>query len=388
MQIKSRPPTGQVPYPMILVEGPEKAGKSLIPVVLSRSERVGMMYWFDLGEGSADEYAALPGSKYQVIQHDGSYRDILEQLTAVYEEATRAFNAGEPPVIVTVDSMSALWTMLVNWTNERARRSKNGVSKLAADPDAEIDPTSNLWNDANKRHARIMHLLMTFPGIAIVTARGKEVAKMGSNGQPLEGQKEWKVEGQKALAFDSSAWIRLQREPRTATLQGVRSLRVQVAKGQTMPMPMVEVGSWEVCDLEAFIFDVMGCTGGETQARDVVQLRGDRVEEYLTMIEETIDEETLRQVWEDAQKVLSSDETHPVSAAIKARLEALRAGIPEGGALSDAEKLAEAAKVNATPAGSPTGSGEPPAGQGASPTAASEPPAEPADSANRQPVNA
>src|SRR5690606_18804257 len=101
----------------------------------------------------------LPGARYEVIEHDGSYREILEQITAVWHEANRAAREGEPPVVLVVDSMSAEWTMLVNWTNDRARRSRTGQRKLQQDPDAEIDPTSNLWNDANKRHYRIMNLL-------------------------------------------------------------------------------------------------------------------------------------------------------------------------------------------------------------------------------------
>lgn len=361
--IKSRKPTGEVPYPLVLLEGPEKAGKSLIPVVLSRSTRVGMTYWFDLGEGAADEYGALPASKYEVIEHDGSYRDILDQLTAVWNEAKRAHDAGEPPVVVVVDSMSALWTMLVNWTNDRARRSNVGKRKLAEDPDAEIDPTSNLWNDANKRHKRVMDLLMTFPGIAIVTARGKEVAVIGPNGSPIQGRTEWKVEGQKFLAYDVSAWVRLSRDPRTAELVGARSLRVSVPKGGSLSMPMTKIpaGSeeWDVCDLERFVFDILGCTG--EQARDYVPLRGDDLEGLFDEIAICPTEDDLQAIYDRVKNGLTVDQKPAVVAAVTARLEVLRAPstdegtesspqAPEEPSLdahgpdSDAEKLRKAAE--------------------------------------------
>jgi len=71
--IKSRKPTGVVPYPVILLEGPEKAGKTWAALLLSRSERVGQTYVLDLGEGSADEYGAIPGVRYEVLEHDGTY---------------------------------------------------------------------------------------------------------------------------------------------------------------------------------------------------------------------------------------------------------------------------------------------------------------------------
>ncbi|KQP81557.1 hypothetical protein [Aeromicrobium sp. Leaf291] len=330
LKIKSRKPTGQVPYPLLLVEGPEKAGKSLLPVVLSTSERVGMTYWIDLGEGAADEYAALPGAQYEVIEHDGSYRDILEQITAVYNEAARAAAAGEAPVVIVIDSMSAEWTMLVNWTNDRARRSKNGVRKLQADPDAEIDPTSNLWNDANKRHARIMDLLMSFPGIAIVTARGKEVAVIGPGGAPIEGRKEWKVEGQKNLAYDATAWIRLSRDPRGAELVGVRSLRMQVPEGQTLAMPMKKVGSWDVCDLETFIFETLGCTPGKAHVRDLQRLRGDELQGALEEVARLDEEAALKAFYDKAIVNLGPEDRDTFNVAVTARLAELRGPAPEG----------------------------------------------------------
>lgn len=357
-KIKSRKPTGQVPYPLILVEGPEKAGKSLLPVVLSTSERVGMTYWLDLGEGAADEYAALPGSEYVVIEHDGSYRDILEQITAVWHEAQRAVDAGEAPVVLVIDSMSALWTMLVNWTNERARRSRNGQRKLKDDPDAEIDPTSNLWNDANKRHARVMELLMRFPGIAIVTARGKEVAEIGANGQPVEGRKIWKVEGQKNLAYDASAWIRLSRDPRGAELVGVRSLRLQVPKGRTLQVPMKEVGPWEVCDLDAFIFDTLGCNPATAHVRDIKRLSGDALEGLMEQVRSITTEADLKALWEAQNTALRPDDRETFKQSVTDRLTELRE-LPEEDALpaqepkpaaepSDAEKIRAAADRRVT----------------------------------------
>jgi hypothetical protein len=326
-QIKSRPPTGQIGYPLILLSGDEKAGKSLVPVVLSRSDRVGMTYWIDLGEGAADEYASLPGSEYLVIDHDGTYRDILEQITAIWHEAARAEREGEPPVVLVVDSASAEWTMLVNWTNDRARRSKAGQRKLNDDPDAEIDPTSNLWNDANKRHYRLMNLWMTFPGICILTARGKDVAVMDDRGQPTP-QKVRKPEGQKGLAYDVDAWVWMSREPRSADLMGVRSLRV--SPGDQLPMVKLPNG-WEVLDLDAWVFDILGATGkGSTP---MPQLRGDNLEGVLDLIATAPTEADLRAIWNRSKDACTSqqqyDDLYAMVMQRKAALEAT-GGAPDG----------------------------------------------------------
>lgn len=353
--IKSRKPTGEVAPPLILLDGPEKSGKSLIPVVLSRSDRVGATYWFDLGEGAADEYAALEGSDYEVIEHDGSYREILEQLTAVWHEAHRASVAQEPPVVVVVDSASREWTMLTDWTNNRAKRSRNGQRKLSQDPDAEIDPTSNLWNDANKRHYRIMNLLMTFPGIAVVTARGKWVAVIGEDGQPTQ-EKVWKTEGQKNLAYDVTAWISLTRDPRGQVLRGVRSLKV--TEGFELPTIDVPVlgGSWKVFDLEAFVFDVLGYNP-KNAPRDLRLLHGDDLEPLLDLVASCPTEPTLQALWNDHKAKLHPEQRAAFLAAVNNRLEYLRTdwSEPDAPAGEDPSAGDDQAPGGGGPEASPTG---------------------------------
>lgn len=96
VQLKTRKPTGIVPWPLLLIEGEEGAGKTYSAAQFSSSDHIGQMYWIDLDEGSADEYAAIEGANYLIIEHDGTYRDILEQVEAVHAEARRAAAAGEP----------------------------------------------------------------------------------------------------------------------------------------------------------------------------------------------------------------------------------------------------------------------------------------------------
>lgn len=353
-QIKSRPPTGLVQYPTVLISGDEKAGKSLVYVVMSRDPRVGMTYVLDLGEGAADEYAVLPDTQYEVLEHDGSYREILEQVTAVWHEAARAEDAGEPPVVLAVDSVTAEWTMLVNWTNDRARRSKLGQRLLAGDPDAEIDPTPNLWNDATKRHYRLMQLWMTFPGIVVLTARGKEVMVMGENGRPTDATTQ-KPEGQKGLAYDVDAWIWLTRETRTADLRGVRSLKIlDPAKAD---LPYLELGPWKVLDLATWIFVHLGATTGKRD--NLAKLRGDDLEGVLDLVSTAPTEEDLRAIWERTKESLTPQQREDLIVVITARLAALSApsegdaSLDDHGPQSDAEKLRQAAEEAAVAANDP-----------------------------------
>lgn len=265
-RLKARKPTGQVPWPMVLVEGAEKAGKSYTAALLSASEKVGQTYWIDLGEGSADEYGAIPGARYLVVEHDGSWASLLDQVTAVREEAQRVAAANEPPVVLVVDSMTAEWDLLKDWATDRAKDSDSNQRKLQKDPNADITVSMKHWNDATARHRKLMTLLLTFPGIVVLTARGKEVASLDENGRPVEGSKTYKVEGHKSLAFDATVWVRMSRE-QPPMVVGARSVHAGVRPGVDKPQPAPKFS------LEWLIFDILKCNPATAKPRDLVETK-------------------------------------------------------------------------------------------------------------------
>ncbi|REF00257.1 hypothetical protein [Thermomonospora umbrina] len=273
--MKTRKPTGAVPWPLILIEGGEKSGKTWAAVVLSASEKVGQNYWIDLGEGSADEYGAVPGADYLIVEHDGSYIAILEAVAEIHSLAQKALDAGEKPVVLVIDSMTTEWDWLKDWATERAKGSRSNKAKLARDPHAEIKVSTNYWNDANDRHRRLMRLLMTFPGIVVMTARGKEVAVIGDNGQPVEGQKDYRVEAHKTLAFDASCWVRMYRH-KPAIVVGARSVHTGIRPGRDEPQPLSD--DWT---LEWLIFDALKCDPAKAHTRDLVDAKPERTPEQI-----------------------------------------------------------------------------------------------------------
>jgi hypothetical protein len=192
--VKSRKPTCVIPYPLVLLEGEEKAGKSWAAMLLSASPKVGATYVLDLGEGGADEYGLIPGARFEILEHDGTWAQILERVMEVKAAARYAKDNGQPPVVLVIDSATDLWNGL-KAVGGRAVQEVRDVqaAKFAKDPNGEHKPTQNLWNDANARHRRLMTQLMTFPGVVVMTARGKEVTEV-KNGKPVEGSKVWSVE--------------------------------------------------------------------------------------------------------------------------------------------------------------------------------------------------
>jgi hypothetical protein len=349
IKLKTRKPTGIVPWPLILLEGEEGAGKTYSAAEFSASELVGQMYWVDLAEGSADEYAAIDGARYLIIEHDGTYRDILEQIRAVFLEARRAAAAGEPPVVLSVDSGTALWRMLKTWTNERARRSRNNAALLQENPDASIDVGMNLWNDATERWLEVIHLLQTFPGIAIITARGKQITAIDEGGKPVKDNRgrvlrEWKVQAQKDLAFDCSVWVRMRRG-RAPQVIKARSLQLRVEDGKPLNL--------ENFTVEDLVFNRLGCSM-DSQPRQMPALVGDRVQAWLedADVDELQDVEKLRKLWWDAageDTGLTRAEIVSIRGAIERKVAVLENPPTEmgQGPVSDADKLRAAAERKA-----------------------------------------
>lgn len=265
MALKTRQPTGKIPPPVVLVEGDEGAGKSWSAAELSASAKVGRTLWLQVGtEVTADEYGQIPGVRYEIIEHDGSWRDIFGAVTDAKIEADKARKRGEKPMVLVIDQMGSIWDLLSEWAYNRAKGSRANAKKLAEDPNAEIDITSNYWNDATARWRKLMTAVLTFPGIVILLSRGRETALIGPDGKPVSGKKDYRVEGQKGLAFDVPAWVRMTRDGNPVLIK-LRSVHNPVQVGQrARPLPGFT--------LEKFIFDTLRYDPATAGDREVVPM--------------------------------------------------------------------------------------------------------------------
>lgn len=268
--LRTRKPTSIPPWPLILLEGGEKVGKTWLALELTGDERVGRSWALDLGEGTLDEYGAIPGADFEIIDHDGTWADIIGQLTAAVEESIEDKAARKPPCVLVVDSGTAEWAMLRAWVDTRARRVPANVRALQKDPDAELVRPRHLWNPVDERHKAFIRLLLRFEGPVIITARGKEISATGPDGQPVAGQKDYRVEGQKDLGYDATAWVRLSRtEP--PTVIGVRSVKHGIRPG------VDPAKQWPDFTIGALIWDIIGCDPQRSTTRDVRELDADQV---------------------------------------------------------------------------------------------------------------
>src|ERR671916_1622362 len=350
--LSTRKPTGRVPWPCILLEGEEKSGKSWALAQLSTSDRIGALYWIDLNEGAGDEYGAIPGATYQLVEHDGSYAEVLAAVRAVKAGARRAADTGAPPVVLAIDTGSAIWDGLKDWASDRAAKSARNRELLKRDPNAEVTISQNLWNDAGARWRKLQTELLTFPGIVVVTARGKEVTEVDANGRPIEGQKTWSVQTHREFPYAASVWMRLRRG-RRPIIVGARSVHVGI-KPNDDPAKEVTDKKAEGRLLEWLVFDALKCDPGTAHVRDLVSFHGggllehERTEEapagrqaaraggrrepdaadLVARIGDAGNDDELREVWAEANRsgmlqvdVPTSNGSYTVAELIQARHE-------------------------------------------------------------------
>lgn len=345
-ELKTRPPTGAVPWPLILVEGGEKAGKSWAAAVLSSSDKVGRTLWLDWAEGAADEYGAIPGARFEVIDHDGTWLDIIGQVRAARDVARAAVEAGDKPVCLIIDSMTAEWDDLKEWVDGKARRREKNRKLLERDPEAEVQITTDLWNLATARHKELMRVLMRFPGIVVMIARGADQVLI-ENGRPVEGKRVWKVEGQKNLAFDASVWVRMNRGEHPEII-GARSVHAGIVPGEDKSKRVPDL------TLERLVFDILKCDPKTAHVREFTSVQ-DKIGDLLDRIKEAESKDQLSALWREAKaaELLNTGlvEGETVNDAILARVEAVE--MDAAREADEAKKAAEAAGIVTEPTTEP-----------------------------------
>jgi hypothetical protein len=240
LQRHTRRPTGKPSWPILLIAGAEKAGKSWACAAASGSPLIHRTLWIGIGEDDPDEYGNVPDADFEIVEHDGTYRDLLAAVE--WAAAQPAGDDGRPNLIV-LDSMSRLWDLLCDMAqdqaNARARRKQQNPQsrQTAATDDTEADIHMDLWNIAKSRWSNVMDALRAHQGPALVTARLDEVTVM-VGGKPTQ-QKELKVKAEKSLPYDVGGVIQLP-ERGKAFLTGVRTTRMQIPERVPLPGFTVE----------------------------------------------------------------------------------------------------------------------------------------------------
>lgn len=246
-ELRTRQPTGQVAYPIILVTGEHKKGKSFETYSLAKSDLVGRFFAFELGERTADEYATLAPGRYEIVEHNGTYLDIFEQVKA----ACAVPQEDGKPNVISLDSGTMFWELHKAYADSLARKSKRGQALLAEDPDAEVDTAMPNWTTTKDRWWAVINYLRAWNGIVIITARVDVVTKV-VNGRPVQGETTRSIQIEKGTPFQMTAVVEAS-FPNVARLTDIQSLNVKIPDGG-LELP-------EDNALEHVIFRIIGAGG-------------------------------------------------------------------------------------------------------------------------------
>ncbi|MGW2550136.1 hypothetical protein [Streptomyces sp. NPDC001635] len=233
---KSRKPSGRPNPPMILLAGPEKSGKSYEAALGTGSDLIGMTYWIEIGgsEGTADYYGRVPDARYEIVEHNGTYQDILD---AVRWAVAQPPVDGKPNMIV-LDNVSVLWDMLSDeqalFARWRAEKKAQEQRRRGPNPDLPVTVDPDLWNRAKDRWGEILWLLRRHSGPTLLLAR-QEMVTAFENDKPTRDQVR-KIKAEKNLPAAVDAIVELH-SLGEAHLTGVRTLHWNVKPGETTRFP-------------------------------------------------------------------------------------------------------------------------------------------------------
>jgi hypothetical protein len=213
-------PSGKPSWPLILFAGAEKTGKSWEAATFSGSDLIGRTFWFQLGETIAEEYGAVPGANYEIVEYDGSYRELCD--AAEFFVAQPRVD-GKPNAIV-IDSVTVLWDMLSGEQQQIAlRRRKPGAN-------GEAKVTMDQWNAAKDRWCDFLDILRRNDGPVIMLARMDVVTLVDESGQPTKA-KDWKIKAEKNLPYAAGVIVSMPARGE-AWLSGLHSTRLLLEEGE------------------------------------------------------------------------------------------------------------------------------------------------------------
>ncbi|MDN5687782.1 MAG: hypothetical protein L0G94_14085 [Brachybacterium sp.] len=316
--MQTRKPTGRAPWPMVLIAGAEKAGKSWAAAEATGHDLIRNAYWLGIGEDDPDEYAQVPGADFSIIEHDGTYGAVLAALRDVVGIEQDPAN----PDLLIVDSMGRLWAQLSDMAQAEAnqRAAAKAAKYHRAAPDEDVQIGMDLWNRAKGRWAAVLDLLREYPGPVIVTARLSVVSVMDAEGKPTK-EKVDKVEAEKNLVYDVGAVVKMHARGQ-ALLDGVRSAKLQLDR----PTPLRDfslANLWEAMGVGADM-EPRRHAGQPTVTPEEQEAEAEaEAPQWLDLVQQAQDVEACRGLWKQARDTGAM--TDGLAAAINQRVADLQA---------------------------------------------------------------
>jgi hypothetical protein len=196
--ITTRKPTGRPSWPITVLAGREGAGKTWAALEASASPLVGRTLVVTIDEDQPDEYGAIPGSSFEIVEHDGTAKGILDVLEQMQAEP----DVDGKPTLWVIDSGGRFWDLLSTNAQNKANAKKQNANRS---DDAPV--SVELWNEAAKEWRKFYSHLRRHNGPVIITSRLEQVVVM--NGKNPTTEREWKIQGYKTLPYDAQVIVEM-----------------------------------------------------------------------------------------------------------------------------------------------------------------------------------
>ena len=223
-QLATRRPTGLPAVPQVVVHGPSKSGRTVATAKLSLAPWVDRFFVAQIGTQAWDDYGRF-FPKVELLDHNGTASGVLDQIEAACSVPA---TSGMLNVVV-VDDGTDHWDTHKLLAEARQRRNRRTQEALKADPDAEVDPTMDKWNDVKAKWARMFHLAKQSGTVFVIVCRGDYVAKVDASGNPVAGATEYRIEAEKSTLSRCLMSVRVFPDHR-AVLEAITSIDPVVLK--------------------------------------------------------------------------------------------------------------------------------------------------------------
>lgn len=250
--LRTRRPTGKGGWQRVLLSGDESGivDAAWAAAAFTADDRLVTTYWLELNPGeTGDLFGAAPGADFELLDHDGTWSDIFDQVGAAWETARDVAASGPYPSALIVHGMSAEWMMLSDLADRRARRrTASELIRRGLDPapayssDVKVEVDADVWTLVGRRHRELMGIFKTWPGPVILIAREKRNA---------DGR--WVLKAQDQLGFDVTSWVRYARGEKPEIVSFLTPERVRLNARQRRELR-------SKFSLSRMLWDWSGCT--------------------------------------------------------------------------------------------------------------------------------
>lgn len=257
----TRRPSGLPQWPVIVLAETGDADAAHHTAAFAASPIISRTYWLEVGELRVDRYGPeqLPGADIAVLEHDGTFPSILDQV----ERATQVPPDADGQTLLVIAGGTRIWELL---TQEQAvlaaastRRQTLQALKPMLTDQGESGIKRDQWVTAKMRWAALWNAVNAHPGPVVFIVRLDEKYGADEDSALKQG---WRVRAEKDLVFDAQIVVYL-------VADGQALITKAPAVEQAWPADQKLVADFSLEEL----LDRLGLTSGAATLRPAVALK-------------------------------------------------------------------------------------------------------------------